>query len=128
VVSFFEAVERKNQGIPIVKKTHPEGWEFLFTMKQNEYFVFPSAEFNPGEIDLTDPANYAKISSNLYRVQKFGSLLSGFWFRHHLETSVDVNNILKGVSYKVIQSANNLKGIIKVRINHLGRIVQIGEY
>lgn len=128
VVSFFEAVERKNQGVQIVKKTHLEGWEFLFTMKQNEYFVFPSPEFNPSEIDLTDITNYARISPNLFRVQKFGSLLSGFWFRHHLETSVDVNNLMKGITYKVIQSANNLNGIIKLRINHLGKIVQVGEY
>ena len=44
VVSFFEAVERKRQGMPIVDKNYNAnlGWKFLFTMKQNEYFVFPS--------------------------------------------------------------------------------------
>ena len=35
---------------------------------------------------------------------------------------------LKGITFKVIQSANNLKDIIKVRINHLGQIVHLGEY
>jgi CRISPR-associated endonuclease Csn1 len=63
----------------------------------------------------------------LFRVQKFGSLLSGFWFRNHLETNVDVHNKLKGVTYKVIQSANNLKNVVKVRINHLGDIVSLKE-
>lgn len=128
VVSFFEAVVRKNQGLPIINKNHPIGWKFLFTLKQNEFFVFPSSDFAPSEMDLLDEKNYHLISPNLFRVQKFGSLLSGFWFRHHLETTVEVNNSLKGVTFKVIQSANNLKGIVKVRLNHLGKIIQIGEY
>jgi len=128
VVSFFEAVVRQNQGLPIINKNHALGWKFLFTMKQNEYFVFPSDDFDPEEIDLLDVRNYHLISPNLFRVQKFGSLLSGFWFRHHLETSVEVNNTLKGTTYKVIQSANNLRGLVKIRLNHLGKIIQLGEY
>ncbi|MBE0650584.1 MAG: type II CRISPR RNA-guided endonuclease Cas9 [Bacteroidales bacterium] len=130
VVSFFEAVERKNQDLPVINKTFKQelGWEFLYTMKQNEYFVFPSDGFDPGEIDLLNPDNASLISPNLYRVQKIGSLLSGFWFRHHLETNVEVNNNLKGITYKVIQSSSNLEKIIKVRINHVGKIVTIGEY
>ena len=35
---------------------------------------------------------------------------------------------MKGITFKVIQSANNLKDIVKVRINHLGIIVHVGEY
>jgi CRISPR-associated endonuclease Csn1 len=132
VVSFYEAVIRRNQGLPIVFKTKPKNpdWEFLFTMKQNEMFIFPNEEngFNPSEIDLLDERKYSEISPNLFRVQKIGSLLSGFWFRHHLETTVDNKKELKNTVYKVIQSANNLKGIIKVRINHLGKIVKVGEY
>ncbi|PQA94074.1 type II CRISPR RNA-guided endonuclease Cas9 [Chryseobacterium shigense] len=130
VVSFYEAVERVNQGLTIINKDYNQdlGWKFLFTMKQNEMFLFPSEDFNPKEIDLFDDKNLSLISKNLFRVQKFGSLLSGFWFRHHLETSVEVNSKLKDISYKVIQSSNNLKPIVKVRLNHLGRIVQVGEY
>lgn len=128
VVSFYEAVVRKNQDLPIVNKNHPLGWKFLYTLKQNEFFVFPSNDFDPNEIDLLDEKNYHLISPNLFRVQKFGSLLSGFWFRHHLETKIEVNNVLKGTTYKVIQSANKLSGIVKVRLNHLGKIIHIGEY
>lgn len=132
VVSFYEAVIRINQGLNAVDKTFKssEGWTFLFTLKQNEYFVFPNEKtgFKPEEIDLLDMNNYHLISPNLFRVQKFGSLLSGFWFRHHLETSVDVKKELKDSSFKVIQSAKNLEKLIKVRINHLGKIVQKGEY
>lgn len=130
VVSFYEAVERVNQGLSIIDKDYNQdlGWKFLFTMKQNEMFLFPSEDFNPKEIDLFDEKNLSLISKNMFRVQKFGSLLSGFWFRHHLETTIDVNSSLKNISYKVIQSCNNLKPIVKLRLNHLGKIVQVGEY
>lgn len=54
VVSFFEATERARQGLPVIDKEyrHSEGWQFLFSMKQNEYFVFPNPEsgFNPNEV------------------------------------------------------------------------------
>jgi len=120
-------VHRVNLGLPVINKEHPKGWEFLFTLKQNEYFLFPSGDFNPKEIDLLDPDNRSEISKHLYRVQKIGSLLSGFWFRHHLETNVDTNAILKGSSYKVIQSTSNLEAILKVRIDNLGQIVRALE-
>jgi CRISPR-associated endonuclease Csn1 len=128
VVSFYDAVVRRNLGFSVINKTHEKGWEFLFSMKQNEFFIFPSESFNPHEIDLLNTNNYHLISPNIFRVQKFGSLLSGFWFRHHLETQIETPKELKGITFKVIQSANNLRDIIKVRINHLGQIVQQGEY
>ncbi len=128
VVSFYEAVHRVNAGIPIINK-NKEGLEFLFTMKQNEYFVFPSDNFNPQEIDLLNPDNTSLISPHLFRVQKFGEIsTSGIWFRHHLETNVDTTKELKNTTFKVVQSTKNLKGIIKVRINHLGQIVKVGAY
>lgn len=132
VISFFEATTRVNIGLSIIDKNYKEkeGWQFLFSMKQNEYFVFPNEQtgFKPNEIDLLNPENYNLISPNLFRVQKFGSLSSGFWFRHHLETKIDTAKELKGITYKVIQSAKNLENLMKVRINHLGEIVSIGEY
>ena len=128
VVSFYDAVVRRNLGFSVINKTHEKGWEFLFSMKQNEFFIFPSESFNPHEMDLLNPSNYHLISPNIFRVQKFGSLLSGFWFRHHLETQIETPKELKGITFKVIQSANNLKNIIKVRINHIGQIVHLGEY
>jgi CRISPR-associated endonuclease Csn1 len=124
VVSFFEAVTRQNQGLPIIKKQHELGWEFLFTMKQNEYFVFPNEEtgFDPSEIDLLDPTNYAKISPNLFRVQKLTS--GDFWFRHHLETQIDVNPLLKDITFKRI-GLSSLKNIEKIRVDHLGIIISV---
>lgn len=131
VVSFYEAVERVNQGLTITDKDYniDLGWKFLFTMKQNEMFLFPSEDFNPKETDLFDEKKLFLISKNLYRVQKFGELSkSGFWFRHHLETSVEVKKELRNYSYLDFYSKDFMKTVVKVRLNHLGKIVQVGEY
>ena len=130
VVSFYEATARAIMGFPIVDKDfkQSEGWTFLFSMKQNEYFVFPNPKtgFVPSEINLMDPNNYRLISPNLYRVQKFSD--GDFFFRHHLETNVDQENALKDVTWKRITAIKNLEGVVKVRVNHIGQIVSVGEY
>lgn len=130
VVSLFEAVQLVNAGEPIISKDYNQGlgWQFLFTMKQNEYFVFPNekTEFNPNEIDLLDPENRKKISPNLFRVQKLAT--KNYMFRHHLETTVEEQIQLKDVSYVSIRSTTPLEKLIKVRVNHLGEIVKVGEY
>ena len=137
VISLHKVItERVNQGLPIIDKTynHHLGWKFLFTMKQNEYFIFPSSDFDPSEIDLLNPANNSVISPNLFRVQKFSKIVYGnspvrdYVFRHHFETSVEDKKELKDVAYKSIKSLAFLKDIVKVRINHIGQIVKVGEY
>lgn len=148
VVSFFEATSRVNMGLPIVDKEYKkdEGWQFLFTMKQNEYFVFPRYEtivdengneqqiktFDPKDIDLMNPDNYALISKNLYRVQSMSKVMYGnnavrdYIFRHHLESTV-TNNI-KQITYQQYKSLHFINDIVKVRVNHIGQIVYVGEY
>jgi CRISPR-associated endonuclease Csn1 len=133
-VTFFEAVERKNQGLPIVNSHSQKGCPLLFTLKQNEMFVFPSEDFDPLQVDLLNPVNHKTISKHLYRVQKFSKVLYGnssvrdYVFRHHLETELKDSKALKDITWKPIKSLGHLKGIVKVRLNHLGEIVQIGEY
>lgn len=130
IVSFYEAVTRKAEGLPIIDKEYncSEGWQFLFTMKQNEYFVFPNPAtgFLPQEVDLLDPRNAEMISPNIYRVQKFSS--KDYFFRHHLETILVDTKSLVDVTWKRITNLKKLEGIVKVRVDHLGRIVQVGEY
>src|SRR5690606_25206256 len=114
VVSFFEAVERVNQGLPIIDKTYNQhlGWQFFFTMKQNEMFVFPNEKtgFNPIEIDLLDPKNKKLISPNLFRVQTLSIVRYGnntirdFKFRHHLETVLHDKKELNGVTFQQLKS------------------------
>jgi len=129
VVSFYEAVARVNMGFPVIDKEYKqsEGWHFLFSMKQNEYFVFPNEKtgFNPKEIDLMNPENYNRISPNLFRVQKF--TIRDYFFRHHLETNVENNNSLKEITW-IRCGLNGIGNIVKVRVNHIGQIISVGEY
>ena len=97
-------------------------------------FIFPTNDFNPNEVDLLDEKNYSLISPHLFRVQKFSKVEYGnsavrdYMFRHHLETSIKDNKMLKNITYINLKSTSGLKNIVKVRTNHLGKIVQIGEY
>ena len=130
IVSFFEATMRASQHLPVIERDYNKelGWQFLFTMKQNEYFVFPNEKtgFNPNETDLLDPKNYAEISRNLFRVQKLSSRY--YVFRHHLETTVEEKKELLGEKWKRNTAINKLNNIVKVRVNHIGQIVAVGEY
>lgn len=138
IVSFYEATSRAIQRLPIIDKQYKkdEGWQFLFTMKQNEYFVFPRYDsegnmtFNPKAYDeewFKNPDNYATISPNLFRVQKFS--YKNYVFRHHLETTIDLSGYnLRGITWTDFRSSNGLDNLVKVRINHIGQIVSIGEY
>ena len=130
VISFYETTMRAIQGMPVVDKNYneEEGWEFLFTMKINECFIFPNEKtgFDPKEINLLDLENYAQISPNLFRVQKLSS--KDYSFRHHLETNVEDPDKLRGVTWIRLRKPNDLRNIVKVRINHIGEIVDIGEY
>lgn len=132
-VSFLEATTRKALGHPVVDTDYKrsEGWTFLYSMKQNEYFVFPDIEhgFDPNAIDLFDPKNRAEISKHLYRVQKMSKSDSGrdYYFRHQLETTVEENKALMGITFKRLRKVEALEGIVKVRVNHLGDILPSKE-
>lgn len=138
IVSFFEAVTRANQKTAIIDTEYKSelGWKFLFTMKQNEFFVFPSDDFNPSDIDLLDDKNISIISQNLYYVQsisvvKYGnSVVRDFIFRHHTDSSKKEIKDLKNHTYFHIKSLEDirLQKCVKVRLNHIGKIIQVGEY
>jgi len=129
IVSLFEAVQLINADLPVIDKTFNQnlGWTFLFSMKQNEYFVFANEKtgFDPNQIDLLDPVNKAIISENLYRVQKL--TYKNYYFRHHLETTVEDKKELANHAYKSIRNNKPLEVIVKIRLNHLGDVVHVGE-
>jgi len=132
VVSFYEAVIRINSDQPVIKRNHEKGWKFQFTMKQNEMFVFPKDDFNPEEIDLLEIGNRGVISENLFRVQKIST--KNYVFNHHLETEAVGADTFKekkelaAITYQFIRTEKHLEGVVKVRLNHLGNIVHVGEY
>ncbi|MBQ0120638.1 MAG: type II CRISPR RNA-guided endonuclease Cas9 [Bacteroidales bacterium] len=130
VVSILESTRNYIDDNYLVDKNYnsSSGWRFLFTMKKNEYFVLPDPDngFFPEEIDLLDESKYQEISKHLFRVQKMSS--KNYMFRHHLDTRTIYPKELQNVTYVNIRSTNGLKGIVKVRINHIGKIVAVGEY
>ena len=73
-----------------------------------------------------DPENYSIISPNLFRVQKFST--KDYVFRNHLETKIEDNKELMNVTWKRVTSLAIMDRIIKVRVNHIGKIVKVGEY
>lgn len=77
-ITFWEALERKKAGLPVVDRQPKDGSQFVTSIQQNEMFVF---NMNEGELkEATEKNNYSVISKNLYRVQKIGR--GDFWFRH----------------------------------------------
>ncbi|PIF46229.1 CRISPR-associated endonuclease Csn1 [Chryseobacterium sp. 52] len=136
MMSFYEAVERVSQNQPVVDRNYntEKGYRLLFTLKQNEMFLFPNEDFIPNEIDLLDERNLPAISKNLFRVQKISkvgygnSFVRDFVFRHHLETTVEERKELRNITYVQLKSLEGLRNIVKVRLNHLGKIVHVGEY
>ncbi|MFB2119792.1 type II CRISPR RNA-guided endonuclease Cas9 [Parapedobacter sp. 2B3] len=140
VVSFWEAVaiglqnvEEHGNPYPIINRNdNDELGVFQFSMQINDLFVFDlkHAE-NPqeeNEVDFFDDKNRKRISDKLFRVQKMSKKSSGEFdihFRHHLETSVNRN--IKEVSWINIRSNKLLERITKIRVNHLGEIIKIGE-
>lgn len=131
VVPMFDALQRINNGQPIIDKTFNKdnGWTFLFSLKINEMFVLPDAQsgFYPKDIDLMNPDNATIISPHLFRVQKISR--NYYVFRHHQETSVsNEDKSLRGITWERIQNIQKMRDVIKVRIDHLGHIVAVGEY
>ncbi len=105
-VSFWDAVERKKYGVPIVianphavwdsvmgknlpqeflEKLPKDDWSYLLSMQENEMFVLgmEEDEFN----DAIEAKDYATLNKHLYRVQKVAR--NDYWFRYHTETTVD---------------------------------------
>lgn len=130
VVPMFEALNRIDQNVPVVDRSYNQacGWTFLFSMKVNEMFVFPNETtgFDPADIDLMNPANANIISPNLFRVQNLSS--QDYHFRHHQETTIEDDNALKNITWKRIKAIQKMENVVKVRINHVGQIVGVGEY
>lgn len=151
VVSFWEAVgiglvnvDQTGKPYPIInRKDDYDLGNFLFSIQINDLFVFDLIHSenpeNPNEVDFYDCRNRCKISESLFRVQKMSEDKNGRFmvsFRHHLETQVirknkegkAINeNPLKGVAWEVISKNSDLARITKLRLNHLGEVVKVGE-
>ena len=134
VVSFWDAVERKRKGLPVIIESPQEDWHLVLSMQENEMFVLgmEDDEFN----DAIEKQDYAALNKHLYRVQKLTS--RDYWFRFHTETSVDDKFIIgEETKTNVAWSANigkvsrvqSFGGLFakfphKVKIDIMGRITK----
>ncbi len=152
IVTFWHAVERKKYGIPTIITNPAEAWDkvtedmtelfqnqlpesatwqFKFSMQQNEMFILGMDE----ELyqDAMFNKDYALLSRYLYRVQKLSKGI--YYFRHHLETSVDdkyngaknenlsigMGKLIRIASLGALQNQNPHK----VHISVIGKISEI---
>ncbi len=145
-VTLWEAVERKKIGLPIIikepdktwdyvlekgidnqemlKNLPEQDWEYHTSLQQNELFVFRMTREDLQK--CIDKNDYKTISAHLYRVQKIAT--KNYFFRHHLETSVDDKKNGGELFAKqidkiiIIQSLDAFKerNPIKVTINGIG--------
>lgn len=142
IVTFWDAVERKKYGIPVVVRNPVEVWDniidknvpedlanglpapdwaFVMSMQQNEMFVLGMGddEFN----DAMAAKDYKALGEHLYRVQKVAK--SDYFFRNQYETKLDDSkNALAMKKYYRTQSFNALLALNprKVSISLLGEI------
>lgn len=105
VVTFWHAVERKKNGLPVIIENTSAAWEMVtdkmsenfqtllpaqnmhlqYSMQLNEMFILGMSDEEYR--DALRNEDYATLSKNLYRVQKLSSMY--YVFRHHIETTVD---------------------------------------
>lgn len=148
ICTFWNAVERKKYGFPVVIKDTNMVWDkialagddaysqtFLdllpkpnwaleLSMQQNEMFIL---EMEEDEVRFAIENNdYKLLSEHLYRVQKLSS--SNYWFRHHLETQiVDDEKSKKSKRFINVRSLSALFALkpFKVKIDYLGNIMPL---
>ncbi len=146
VVTFWDALTRKRYGIPVIIKNPAsvldyvieknieeenllnnlphQSWQYLTSLQQNEMFVHGLKKEEI--IELIQGGDYSEISKHLFRVQKITS--KDYFFRLHVETKVDDISLLGIKTTKFIRIGNLEKfDFVKVKINNLGLIIQIGE-
>lgn len=126
IVTFFEAVERRNQGLSTIDSEYNKdlGWKFLFSLQRGEYIVFPDEDngFSTEDINIEDVNNRNVISPHLFTVQKLAS--KDYFFRHHLDPTTDSIPALRNINWIRIRRIDALDHIVKVRLNILGEIIE----
>ncbi len=143
-VTFWSAIERKKQGIPIIIEHPAEIWdslpdglpeEFLETLPDATWHFEVSLQLNEMFVMGLEPAafdeamrtyDYVLLNKYLYRVQSVGC--RQYWFRLHIETINDKTP--EGKLAKKYHLCQSVKGFYernpqKVYVNLLGEIKKL---
>jgi hypothetical protein len=116
-VTLLEAVQRKQQGMDVIRKNHPEGYRFIVHFERNHYFYF-------GERDTDVSPSEPGILDRIFRTQKMTLNNAGgpyIVFRHNHETDIQRENEF---SFKRCTSVNTLPSH-KVIFTVLGEIIDM---
>lgn len=152
VCTFWHAAERKKYGVPVIIQNTNEVWDkiqsqpdgtypesflemlpppnlkLLVSMQQNELFLLNLPEEMLKNLNVNDKS---VLSKYLYLVWSVSDC--DYWFRHHLETKnselKSIENARESNRYFRFKSLGALFATnpVKIRLNHLGDIVQIGN-
>ena len=127
MVSFKEALERVMAGKPAVDREYMRmaGWDYKISFSVNEMLVFPGDGFVPSAIDLLDKDNYPLVSKHLFRVQKISH--KQFVLKHHLCSATGNDPRKRNIDWMMLASPKAFLGVAKVRLNHIGEIVEVVE-
>ncbi len=111
VITLFEAVQRKKQGLPIINKQPREEQypEFVMSLEINDIFL---VDTKPQDVDWENP-DILSLTTKLYRIQKISKQIT---LRHHtISLSGEADpGVLR-------PNPNTITGI-KIKINPLGKI------
>ena len=144
-VTFWDAVERKMNSLPVIirnpkevwdtvlsnkgkykqdflNKLPEDGWTYVTSIQQNEMFVFNLNQEALNE--AIQNKDYGLISEYLFRVRKISTGI--YWFNHHLETEPK-DSLEDKKAMRCIQASLSSMTGIKVKLNALGQIVKIGD-
>ncbi|WP_299759406.1 type II CRISPR RNA-guided endonuclease Cas9 [uncultured Pontibacter sp.] len=117
VTTFFAAVERKKQGIPVVQPTTTEGYTLVQTLQINDMFLLGLSE---EDISWNGPNLHKLLSPYLYRVQKLSSMY--YTFRHHKASTIEHAGEERAIrSMKGWQELNP----IKIQITPTGQLKKV---
>lgn len=112
ICTTFEAVRRKKNGEPIIRRDLGPDKQFLLSLSINEMALLNTKE---DQIDWNE-LDYSQISKNLYRVQKISNQIT---LRHHRVAVLRNDN---GEEIGVTRPTHSSFQGIKVRVDRIGRI------
>ena len=129
--TFFECIDKINKGENPYSKEYnkDKGWTYKMSISKGDAVIFAdeSIGFNPSRLSLEELKSSNNISSNLYYVQKISEESNNYVFRHHTDNNKTIDSELKNIKLKILSNVSHLDGCVKVRLNHIGKIVQILE-
>ncbi|MDH6342908.1 hypothetical protein M2480_001437 [Parabacteroides sp. PFB2-12] len=151
--TFWHAVERKKYNLPVVIKNTNDVWDIILSQSEGTYPESFLEKLPPANMtlemslqqnemiilgadkqlvdEMLSNKDYAKLSEYLYVVWSLSN--SDYWFRHHLETkNSELKSVESAKEAKRYYRSNSVAFFmalapLKVKINHIGEIVAIGN-